>query len=494
MEKMRDLYRSDKYKVLLGKGRAGLCTAWTDPELVFGVDGISEKVSIVGSLYSAEGVNIIIRNLGLNPDIDSLYLLENSPLSKTKYGRSGTDVMKRVWKGDFSGLHKEFDEEGLKKIISRVKLIELKDTDMHKLNELLEASGARIIGEKISFAEHKSEHVEALPSEIVGFRVGGKTIVDAWLRVVDKIMRYGIPKETESGEMQKELVDVTWVISEEDTKKPRIPSWPESIRENIGLVESGLKEYLSCFMSPVLPEGVSYTYGSRLWNFTLGHTEEGINQINQIIDHLKKSHVTRRAVASTWNIGKDADKETSNPPCFVMIQFVQTKGQLHAIAIFRSHDIFKAAIPNAFGLRKLHEHIAKETGFELGTLAINSISAHIYEKDWEEAKRLLKCRVWENETEKKYDPEEDGVDPRGMIRISTSEDKIIAVIHDREGNELFRFDSVSAEKIARKMSKLDLLSMGGHWIDIGMELSKAEMCIKTGKHYEQDKPIEYLLR
>ncbi len=491
---MRELYHPEKYKVFLGKGDVGLCTAWSDPEIVFGKNGISDKVAILGSLYSPEGVNIIIRNLGLNPDIDRMYLWEECALSKTEFGKRGTDVLRKVWKGDFSGLHKEFDEDSLRKIIRRVELIEIKEKEIDKIYDLLTSSGMRILGEKIAFEDHKREPGETLPSEVVGFRVGGKKVVDAWIRVVDKVVRYGIPKKTEHGDMQKEIVDITWVISEEDTENPFIPYWHEKLRKMIGLEEGSLKEYLGTFMNSELPKGSAYTYGSRLWNFDLGHTAEGVNQIKQIIDHLRTSHETRRAVACTWNIGKDADKETSNPPCFVMLQFVQTEGKIHAVAVFRSHDIFKAAIPNAFGLRRLQEHVANETGFEIGNLAINSISAHIYESDWEEARNLLKCQIWERRPSKKYDPEKEGVDPRGLVKIELKDNKIHVKITDMNGNDFFDISSDSSEIIARKLSKLDLLSMGGHWIDIGMELAKAEMSLKLGKRYEQDKEIEYLLR
>src|SRR3989344_5959738 len=96
--------------------------------------------------------------------------------------------------------------------------------------------------------------------------------------------------------------------------------------------------------------------------------------------------------------------------CYVFLQRAQTESigytgfeyimaaindKLNMFVVYRSHDIFKAGISNAFGLRALQEHIAKETCHVVGKLAITSNSAHIYEEDWENAKKLCMCEIWE---------------------------------------------------------------------------------------------------
>jgi thymidylate synthase len=43
------------------------------------------------------------------------------------------------------------------------------------------------------------------------------------------------------------------------------------------------------------------------------------------------------------------------------IQILQTNKKMHLLAVFRSHDIFKAAIANAFGLLALQKLIDAKT-------------------------------------------------------------------------------------------------------------------------------------
>ena len=116
------------------------------------------------------------------------------------------------------------------------------------------------------------------------------------------------------------------------------------------------------------------------------------------------------------------DATSDEPPCITQVQALQSGGKLHWLVTVRSHDIFKAAVPNAFGLRILQARIAQETGFELGNLQITSQSAHIYEADWDNAKNLAACAFWERPIQKMYDAAQ--ADPRGVFLIRVGGGKI----------------------------------------------------------------------
>lgn len=488
------LYLPDKYKVWLGKGdRIGLCTVWGDPELILKTNpNLLDKIAIMGTLYSREGVNMLLRNLALNPAISRLYIWGWTPLSKLEFGRMGWTILDALWENgvtddgvvigtDFQ-LHSEFEIEKIRKVVKRVELVDISNVKMGKLADNIEVPVEIGSGLVFSFAEHKPQEEDTWPSELVGWNVSGEKVIDAWTRVVDRIMRYGVVKETEYGNRQRELVGVSWVVSDEDTKKPHIPNWPPKIKSVLRINKKSLEEYYKEFMSSDLPEGTAYTYGSRLWNFKKRKGMRGVNQIEQVVEHLNDSPVTRRAVVSTWNIGLDGDKTTQNPPCFVNCQFIQTNGELHALAVFRSHDIFKAAIPNAFAIRRLQEYVVKETGFKLGKLLITSNSAHIYEEDWDNALKLVNCQIRKKPMKMRFDP-------RGNVLIGLRGGNIVMELVAPEGGLLCKISGKTAREIKQKMSRLELLSMSLHWMDIGMELIKAEMCLKFGKMYEQDKEI-----
>ena len=63
-------------------------------------------------------------------------------------------------------------------------------------------------------------------------------------------------------------------------------------------------------------------------------------------------------------------------------------GKLYTTGLWRSHDIYQAWFPNAVGLTHLSKYAADQLDVQIGTITIHSISAHIYEHCFEDARRL----------------------------------------------------------------------------------------------------------
>ncbi len=497
----RTLYLPNKYRVTTGKGLAGFCTAWSDPELVLKLSPeLPTHTSIIGTLYSREGVNVILRNLALNPDIRHILFWGNAPLSKTPFGVMGKEILTSLWKdgldneGRVQGhnffLHKEFDLEVIRSVLKNVELVDLSEETLAKATEIAKSiTIEKPYMEAHEFPEHKLEEGQPFPSEKVGFVVRDRTIIGAWTKAIDRVMRYGVLKETEYGNKQRELIAAQWVITDELTPHAKFPDWPDELKKITGASPTAIEQYYPEFLSPELPPGTAYTYGQRLWDYGKNQGyEKTVSQIAHIIDHLKDSPVTRRAVATTWDQFVDAEKTVKNPPCLVMIQFIQTDGKLHALATFRSHDMFKAAIPNAFGIRRLQEEVARETGFEVGQLSITSNSAHIYEEDWDNATKLLKCAIWEREASLAFDQNTQS-DPRGLVVIRIENNEIAADVGGPDGTTLLTITGKTAKHVYKKLAMLDLLSRPDHLMDIGAELEKAEIARDLGIAYTQDQPL-----
>jgi len=497
----RTLYLPGKYRLVTGGGGAGFCTIWSDPDIVLAqAPELKEHAALVGTLYSREGANIILRNLALNPDIRHLVLWGNAPLSKTPFGLMGKSVITALWEQGFDAegkvigqnfpLHAEFDLNVIKIITKEVQLLDLSEQPLAEAVAAVRALESREpYMAPQDFPEHKLEEGAPFPSEHIGFVVRDRGIIGAWTKVLDRVMRYGVIKETEYGNRQRELIAPQWVITEELTPHAAFPDWPDELRQVTGASPAAIEQYYPEFMSAELPPGTSYTYGQRIWAY--GAAQQGgrtVSQIEKVIEHLKDSPVTRRAVATTWDQYTDADKATKNPPCFITVQFLQTNGRLHAMAVFRSHDIFKAAIPNAFGLRRLQEHVAAATGFEVGALSITSNSAHIYEEDWDQAKKLLQCALWEREPSLTFNQDTDA-DPRGIVVIRVEGPEIVAEIGAPDGTALVVLRGKTAKHVYKKLAQLELMSRTDHLLDIGAELQKAEIAERLGLPYKQDQPL-----
>ena len=73
----------------------------------------------------------------------------------------------------------------------------------------------------------------------------------------------------------------------------------------------------------------------------------------------------------------------------ILVDFKIRDGKLNTTALWRSHDIYGAWFPNAVGLTHLAKYAADKLNMDVGTVTIHSISAHIYEVNFDDAKQIL---------------------------------------------------------------------------------------------------------
>ncbi len=489
------LYKSDKYSVIEGSGKnIGFITCWNDPGIILKkFPDIKMYFSLMGTLYSREGVSIILRNLALNPNINKLVVYASNPLSNTEFGKAGRELLFEVWKngvgedgkviGSNLTIHKEIDPKIISKIIQNVELIDISEIEFPKLQdkliELEKSKQKKVYMQSTDFPETVRNTDVSFASEKVGFSFHGRKIYDTWLQVVESIVRYGDIKKTIGRSDVKELQVVNWTFDFEELENKFIPEIDKGVLQIIGLEKDSIESYEDIFINPENKKGSGYTYGERLRNYN-----QTIDQIDNIVKLIKEDKYSRRAVAST--IIPETDAASTNPPCLIFVQaIVDIDSKLNLYATFRSHDIFKAAVPNAFGLLKLQDYICKETGILKGSICITSNSAHLYEEDFENAKKLLECQKW-GELKTHFDELTDN-DPRGIVRISIQNKQILASLMDKSGNELIEIIGNSSTEVGYKFSRLNLLSKNDHYIYLMKELIKAEFCIKLDLKYEQDK-------
>jgi thymidylate synthase len=119
----------------------------------------------------------------------------------------------------------------------------------------------------------------------------------------------------------------------------------------------------------------------------------------------------------------------------------------------------------------------------LGPLTIISHSAHIYADKWKYALDTLASFV-----EKRRDWKSD---PRGYFIIDTKpNDKIITVQHATlDGFSPFYFEGQSATRLCLEIAQEKLAALDEHYAYLGRELMKAEIALKLGLPYIQDKEL-----
>lgn len=79
-------------------------------------------------------------------------------------------------------------------------------------------------------------------------------------------------------------------------------------------------------------------------------------------------------------------RKALNRQCLSMIELKpERNGSLHMIALYRNHYYVQKTLGNLLGLGRLLGFIARESGFEPGTLTLNSTSARLDTEGWGKA-------------------------------------------------------------------------------------------------------------
>jgi thymidylate synthase len=119
--------------------------------------------------------------------------------------------------------------------------------------------------------------------------------------------------------------------------------------------------------------GPIYGYQWRSWpDYHGGH----IDQIQQIIDQLRRDPDSRRMLVSAWNVAQL--DQMALAPCHCLMQFYVAEGRLSLQLYQRSADVFLGVPFNIASYALLMMMIAQVTGLEVGDFVHTFGDVHIY--------------------------------------------------------------------------------------------------------------------
>ncbi len=484
-----------KEKLVVGdiNSNVGITTLWTFPDKVY--DTLEkEKYAVIGNYYGRQnGTTPFIRNCLANPNVRYIFILGSDKSGSKEVllnlFEKGIDENRQVI-GTEVIVDKEIPLEEIQKLRENVKVFDLTDeitTDMLNDSERITAILKPKIAELELLAPYDMPKTFPKPeltsnifsSELIALTARGKTIGEVWLEMINKINRFGpITKmKTTDSFRVKELINFVAVVEEEDPDNPKMYPFFKFNKEDI-------KPYYDEICAANIPEGTIYTYGSRLRAYACNDNKK-IDQIQDLIDYLKQDIYRKSAVATTWIVDfeltrrlKNKDK---NSPCIVLIQVLYLDGKLHLTAFIRSNDMFGAWPLNAFGLRKLQQIIAQGLGVEMGKLVTISGSANIYEDCWEDAKKI--SDEYLKQTRCQYDP-------RGYYIIEVKDGEIFVDHYSPESKRLGQYHGKTAVELTNTLALHHAASDPYHYMYLGRELQKAELALKNGLKYVQDKDLQ----
>jgi len=458
------------------KSLVGLCTGWDMPELYENLN-----VDIIGNLYTKYGADVLIRNLFANPQIKLLIILNTNALGHNNIGNKGLNYIFSALldtENSMIELHYDMTElfnglivyyvESTRIIIKTkwgIKIIEKQptkveslyfgDTNQETIQNILSLIDNDTLDlltrKKIVYQPEKQDIVNYVPNEYVGKTIRGIDIFDAWFQTIQHVYKFGYKSKN-----LHEYHSVHWNYPinnmEEAIKTNQKIISQEDVQQLFGLDLDGLNDYAKTITENLVVKESAYTYGSRLEVY-----KERINSaINKDIN-------TRYAFGTTLQY----DKIDKQAPCLVYIQFLydNVNSQMNLYAVFRSHDIFKAAFLNAYGLGKLLEKYCLIHNINFGRVEITSVSAHIYDSDLNNVKLLTDC-LSTNMTDMIH------YDPRGNCVITKNNNGYTCEIFEPKENKLINRLSGTNKDIYTKILQEQIITDTEHLLYIFSELFK----------------------
>lgn len=471
----------------------GVVTMWTEREAVAKILGDLDYC-VIGNLYSGAGITPMIRNIFAKPSIRTIILwgadLSGSGQALIDFFAKGVGEENKIETTGDIFIEKEIDQASLELFRKSVCFINLKGKTVEELKKTVR----KFEKEKITFFSKVKEFPIrkpkpfTYPSEQTGFRVSNNTVASTWLKVLNIIMRYGRNKKTrytQTNEL-KEILNLMAVVTEDNPSNFYFPHFLPFTKKEL---ESYYPQVLTCRKFP----NIAYTYGQRL------RDHEGIDQIQEIINLIKRRPFAKKMVAFTASVKEDwGNVNRGDTPCLTQVLASIQDDTLFFTVHFRSQDMVHGWPRNMFSLRKLQKYILDESkaDLKLGPITIVTHSAHIYSDDYELVEKILKENY---EKELGFSPNAHfEFDPRGNYVIELERKKkngkyvlgegkiVVKLFAPNGGLMLKQWEGQTAYEIYTKITDWEYLSLPSHAIYIGSELQRAEEALFRGEFYSQD--------
>jgi thymidylate synthase len=457
------------------KSNVAISTLWSKKEFLLEKipENLKKKVGIIGTTYTSHGINYIFETLAENPQIDTLILYGHDLSTSGEtlfrvFGEKNTNLPVII-----------LDKDKVEEIVRSVKLVDLrKEAKEMKIEKLFEEVEKNYKEEKpkrnkIDLKVEEKSNIESYPFPLSGHYIyDNKSVFRAWVKVLDLIMRFGSLKFSEYEIPQKEFFNVVVTLGLYGSDYKLEKEFFEFIEKE------NFERHINEVLNPKKPEGVEYTYGERFFAHRFGK-----NQINYLIEKLSKSPYSRRALVVSWDHEKD--QNIGNPPCIIGVQGIITENFYNHTVIIRSNDMFKAWPLNFVAQIELAKFIVNEinkranTDYKIGSITSISISAHIYQTDFERAKEVME----------KYSGKmrEFVEDPKGNFLIYLENGKVV-LEHRTPDNSviLWKNSFETFEQAYRFLKSGNMFSFASHAFYLSKELKNAFEKLKKGEDYEQD--------
>ena len=502
--KFEALYHGDRLKVVNQHGDVGVVTLWSpmpaalrkltdiSPDLL---DPSRSRIAVISNLYG-DGMYAMFCNLLFNPQIRHLVAIGESlglPTCREieSFLERGLDetsllgaTVRRIRdETRFFPAHDKFDELQLRKSLTFRFLGRLSDPDLPSglpkyLQSLPECRPENLPKPiEVDLQEFRSDSYAYRPSEMGAHHVVRRRALDCWEELVARGMRFGRPVQLRTGP-RLELLNAKAVITE--------PA-PEAASElaRYGFDLGRFEAYQKSILEPLLPEGISYTYGNRLRGY-FKQPDGATDTLAAVIDMLLSNPESRRAYISLWDTKNDlpiSDPPSNRAvPCLATLFFRRVEDRLTLTATYRVHNLLTAWLENVYGLMAIQRYVADALDLPVGAITVVSHSLGIDPRSprFELARAVADEWSTDEHIDRSTGRHFMREDPNGYFVVSVDEEQDCIVAEHRFAGLLIKqYRSSRAALIERQIIGDLGVSLVSHAMWLGRELANKEHLLRN---------------
>lgn len=497
------IHFANRLRLINPEGDVGVVTLWSPVSQVLKyIQQLDEtlltpshsRIAVIANLYG-DGLAGMMCNLLWNPQIKWILALGQD------LTRSGDDLVsivddgvlrdqvlgRPVWRIPATGnlLDGRLDPSILRNRLRVVKL--------GKLSEQKTASGVRQFFGEVDRCPAPSDPgcrrridldqpaTTEFPSDPLDHTVRRQKPMDCWEELVFRVLRFGQRIQLQKGP-RLELLNVKTIITQPSEES-------EADLAKYGFSLSAFKRYQANIMESGKPNGISYTYGHRLRGY-FGEPGRSLDVLDAVVRHLRNDPQSRRGYATTWDNSTDlavasdetADREDAEDdaaaPCLTTIFYRRLDKRLTLTATFRSHNLMRAWLENAYGLMALQNYVCEQVGMAPGPITVISHSLTIDPTNATRlaiAKSIEASRSTDDDIDRTSGKHALRMDPRGYFEVTTDEQtREIVAEHKYQRLTIKEYRGASSEELLGKIAADCAVSVASHALWLGREVGRAE--------------------
>lgn len=323
--------------------------------------------------------------------------------------------------------------------------------------------------ERVSTSGHKpqEEAAPAIPKRKVflsrktTYPIFGNDMGDAWLQLLNMVMKIGVEKRGADGDRLAEALNA--VVTIELAAEDEFPEFLTFDRDDFD-------RHYRRFEAPSASEEARGDYGERLRDW------DGVDQIDAVCGRLQESPDTPSATIVCLQPGDMANPEAA--PGLISATFNTVEGKLFGSFVLRAVDIFAAWALEAMALVRLQRDVAQRIGLEIGSATFVVHSAYLYARDWARSLQVL------DEHFKRPLPLQ--VDPSGIFLFGNDGGKARAMLLDHDASTIYWEDAFdNPEDLSWYIIDTMPWLLPQHMRYVGQECASLMRAIREGQCYLQ---------